>query len=152
MEVGAAITAIKAAIDAARAAKDVHDQAQLDAAISEITKELTNAQSDLLSMIVQQQELVEENRRLREEMAKEARFERYRLVETPMGDFILQLKEEHVTDEEPAHAICTYCSEEGRLSYLSKGSHRYRCSACRRSAWIEPLPKGRSSRTISPGV
>ncbi|GEK71836.1 MULTISPECIES: hypothetical protein [Halomonas] len=60
MEVGAAVTAIKTALDAARAAKDVHSQAQLDAAVSEIMEKLTTVQTDLLSMVVQQQELVEE--------------------------------------------------------------------------------------------
>src|SRR5690554_2511441 len=128
MEIGAAVTAIKSAIDAVKAAKDVHNQAQLDAAISEIMEKLTTAQSDLLMMIVQQQDLVEENKRLKEELAKEARFERYRLERTPLGSHILQLKEEFVTPHNPHHPICPVCREDGRLSHLTKDECMYICS------------------------
>nr|WP_298522550.1 hypothetical protein [uncultured Halomonas sp.] len=79
MEVGAAVTAVKAAIDAAKAAKNVNDQAQMNAAIGEIMEKLATAQSDLVSLLVQQQALVEENRRLREYLGREERFDHYRL-------------------------------------------------------------------------
>lgn len=150
MEVGAAVTAIRAAIEAARSARDVHNQAQLDAAVSEIMRELTAAQSDLLSMIVQQQDLVEENRRLKEELAKEARFEQYRLERTPMGGYIMPLKDEHVTDDREAHAICVVCRENGKATPLTEHKLLYRCPVCKAEAWKEPKPpmKVKRARTI----
>ncbi len=140
MDVGAVITAIKASIDAAKAAKNMHGQAQLDAAISEIMEKLTTAQSALLSMLVQQQDLVQENSRLKEELAKEARFERYRLERTPMGGFILRLKEGYESEDEVAHSICHLCKEAGSRSILTENSYCYECGTCGHRAWKKPRP------------
>ncbi len=115
-------------------------------------EKLASSQTDLVALLAENHELIDENRRLREKLQKTERFERYRLEQTPMGDFILQLKDKHVTDEEPTHAICTYCREEGKLSYLSEGSHRYRCRTCLRSAWIKPVERRPRSRTVRSGI
>ncbi|MBB3230962.1 hypothetical protein [Halomonas stenophila] len=140
MEVGAAVTAVRAAIEAARAAKDVNDQAQFNAAMSEVMEKLATAQSDLVSLLVQQQELVEENRHLKEKLAKEEQFERYRLSKTPMGHFVHTLKEEHVTEDEPAHAICAVCRQDGRLSILQEDEYRYFCQTCKNVAEVKEMP------------
>lgn len=141
MEVGAAVTAIKAALDAAKAAKDVHSQAQLNAAVSEIMEKLNTAQTDLLSMVVQQQELVEENRRLKEALAAEERFERYRLERTPMGGFILRLKDEYESEDEVAHSICHLCREARKRSILSEDEYCYECGSCGHRARKKPRPR-----------
>lgn len=130
MEVGSVVTAIRGALEVARVAKDVNDQAQLNAAMSEVMEKLTTAQSDLLSLLVQQQDLVEENRRLKEALEKEARFDRYRLCKTPLRHFVYMLKEEHVTEDKPGHAICVKCREVGRLSILQDDEYRYYCQSC----------------------
>lgn len=147
MEIGAAVTAIKAAIDAAKAAKDVHSQAQLDAAVSEIMDKLATAQTNLLSMIVQQHDLVEENQRLKEELAIQAQFERYRLSKTPVGHFIYKLKEEYVSEDEPMHAVCVKCREDGRRSILQEDEYGYTCPACKTVADL----KRQSGFAISSG-
>lgn len=152
MGVGAAVTAVRAAMEVAKAAKDINDQAQLNAAMSEVMEKLTTAQSDLLSMIVQQQELAEENRRLKEELAKEEQFEHYRLERTPMGGFILQLKDEHVTQDEPAHAICQLCRDAGKRSILSENDYCYECGICKHRAWKKARPQRyRQRKTIPSG-
>lgn len=143
---------LKAAYEIARAAKEVNDQARLNTAISEIMEQLTSAQFGLFEMQQQHQELIDENRHLMEKLQKEERFERYRLVETPMGDYIRELKEEYVTEDEPAHAICVHCREDGRLSILSNEDLRYRCRHCQRSAWIKPIERQRAGRIVNPGI
>tara|TARA_B100000700_G_scaffold22521_4_gene21871 strand:- start:14634 stop:15074 length:441 start_codon:yes stop_codon:yes gene_type:complete len=132
MEVGTAVVSVRAAIEAAKSAKDVNDPAEINAAMSEVMEKLAIAQSDLVSVIAHQQELAEENRRLRD-----CRFERYRLCKTPMGHFIYKLKEEHVSEDEVAHAICVKCRENGRLSILQEESYAYICPTCDHTADIE---------------
>ncbi|WFE73117.1 hypothetical protein P8S55_08460 [Halomonas sp. M1] len=130
MEIGATVAAIKGALDLARTAKDVNDQAQLSAAMSDIMGKLTSAQSDLLDLLTEHHRLIDENRELKGKLSKEERFEHYRLKETELGGFVLELKDEHVTEDNPKHNICPACREEGKKSVMTKGSVYYTCSTC----------------------
>lgn len=138
MEIGASVTAVKGALDLARSAKDVNDRAQLNAAVSDIMDKLTTAQSGLFEMQHQYQQLIEENQRLQQALEKEARFDRYRKEETPQGDWVLSLKEDFVTPDEPPHSICPLCREEGRYSLMSRNSSTYRCGFCKYVAKYAP--------------
>ncbi|UDM07804.1 hypothetical protein LG409_02565 [Halomonas sp. NyZ770] len=131
MEIGAAVTAVKGALDLARSARDVNDRAQLNAAMSDIMDKLTTAQSDLLELLTEHHRLVDENREMKLKLANEERFDQYRLKETQQGGFVLELKEEYVTEDNPKHAICQLCSQEGRLTPLNKDPQYYHCPRCR---------------------
>ena len=134
MEIGAAVTAVKGALDLARSAKDVNDRAQLNAAMSDIMDKLTTAQSDLLELLTEHHRLIDENRELKGQLSKEERFEQYRLKETERGGFVLELKDEYVTEDNPKHNICPACREEGKKSVMTKGSIYYNCSTCKYGA------------------
>lgn len=130
MEIGAAVTAVKGALDLARTAKDVNDRAQLNAAMSNIMEKLTTAQSDLLDLLTEHHRLIDENRDLKQRLSKEERFDQYRLERTSTGSFVMQLKDEHVSTETPAHVICVRCKEDNRLSVMTEDEYSYRCPAC----------------------
>nr|CDQ33970.1 hypothetical protein BN993_03421 [Virgibacillus halodenitrificans] len=127
MEIGAAVTAVKGALDLARSAKDVNDRAQLNAAMSDIMDKLTTAQSDLLELLTEHHRLIDENRELKGQLSKEERFEQYRLEKTPFGGHVYQLKNEFVDQDNPEHAICAVCKENGRWSPLTKDDAYYIC-------------------------
>ncbi|KHJ49930.1 hypothetical protein PZ78_15675 [Vreelandella venusta] len=131
MDIGATVTAVKGALDLARTAKDVNDRAQLNAAMSDIMDKLTTAQSDLLDLLTEHHRLIDENRDMKQKLANEERFDQYRLKETQQGGFVLELKEEYVTEDNPKHAICQLCSQEGRLTPLNKDPQYYHCPRCR---------------------
>jgi len=118
---------LKTAYELARAAKDVDDKVRVDTAISKIMDQLTAAQFGLFEMQQQYQQLIDENRELREQISKEERFNQYRLKETQQGGFVLELKDEYVTEDNPKHAICQLCSQEGRLTPLNKDPQYYHC-------------------------
>lgn len=144
-------SSVKTAFDLAKSVKDVNDQARANAAIIGIMEKLMDVQSTLNATQIEYQALLEEVTRLQAELDDKQRFEDYRLERTPMGDFILTLKEGCVTDDRPPHSICPRCKEDGRLSVLSESEHRLACRACRFSAGINPLPIRQRSSTIHPG-
>lgn len=132
--IGEAVAAVRGAYALARSAKDITDKVKLDTAVSEVLDALGNAQSALLELQQQHFELIDENRELKAKMSREERFDQYRLKETPQGGFILELKDEYVTGDNPPHNICPVCKEEGKLSVMPKGRNHYSCSACDYSA------------------
>jgi len=140
MEIGAAVTAVKGALELARTAKDVNDRAQLNAAMSDIMDKLTSAQSDLLELLSEHYRLIDENRDLKQRLSKEERFILYRLERTATGDFVMTLKDEYVSTELPAHVICPKCKEDDRLSVMNEAEYWYRCSSCKYVAGIKRQP------------
>ncbi|WP_417835240.1 MULTISPECIES: hypothetical protein [Pseudomonadota] len=151
MEIGAAVAAVKGALDLARTAKDVNNQAQLNAAMSDIMDKLTTAQSDLLELLTEHHRLVDENREMQLRLSQEARFDQYRMERTLQGHFILSLKEDFVSTDNPPHAICHVCREKGTRSILDEAEHLYSCPVCKYIAWkVPPAPARRRSRNVAP--
>ncbi|WP_237673569.1 hypothetical protein [Vreelandella profundi] len=148
MEIGAAVTAVKGALDLARTAKDVNDRAQLNAAMSDIMDKLTTAQSDLLDLLTEHHRLIDENRGMKHELSQKARFEQYRMEKTPKGYFILKLRDEHISDDNPAHAICYLCKEEGKATPMSENSRNFCCPICNYVAWIQDKPPRYTKKRI----
>ena len=145
-------TGLKTAYEIARSAKDVNDQAKLNSAIADIMDQLTSAQFSLFDMQQQHQALIDENRKLKEEIAKKERFKRYRLEATPFGGYIFRLIPELAEGGEPDHAICPKCKEEDKLSLLSRNAINYFCQSCEYVAFFkkpEPRPR-RGSRVVKP--
>lgn len=153
MDIGATVTAVKGALDLARTAKDVNDRAQLNVAMSDIMDKLTTAQSDLLDLLTEHHRLIDENRDMKQKLSQEARFEQYRLEKTPKGYFVLKLKDEYVNDENPSHAICYLCKEQGKVTPMSEHSRSYACPTCKYVAWLEDQPpRFKKQRVVHSGV
>ncbi|WP_136254171.1 hypothetical protein [Onishia niordana] len=136
-------TGLKAAYEIARSAKDVNDQAKLNSAIAEIMEQLTSAQFSLFEMQQQHQELIDENRQLKDQLEKAARFDKYQLQQTSTGDYVLVLKEEFAVDGTPKHAICPVCKEDERLAVMTEAEYWYRCSSCKYLAGKKKQPPPR---------
>ncbi|MEA3251839.1 MAG: hypothetical protein U9Q35_09770 [Pseudomonadota bacterium] len=119
----ALFSSIRTTIDIARSAKDVSDQARVDAAMTEITQKLMEIQQ-------QNQSLFDENKRLKDKIENDKRFDRYRLEKTEGGEFILGVRSECLGEGEPLHFICFKCREDGFLSPLSESKEFYRCDRC----------------------
>jgi len=132
-----AVAAVKVAYGIARSAKDITDKVKLDTAVSDVLDALGGAQTALLELQQQHFDLIDENRRLKEIISKDERFEQYRLERTAIGDFVMSLKDEHVTEDQPAHVICIRCKESGRVSVMNEDKYWYRCSSCDYMAAIQ---------------
>ncbi|WP_404472095.1 hypothetical protein LG301_15725 [Vreelandella venusta] len=141
MEIGAAVTAVKGALDLARNAKDVNDRAQLNAAMSDIMGKLTTAQSDLLDLLSEHYRLLDENRDLKQKLTKEERFEKYQMEKTAQGHFVMKLKDEFISDGNPPHAICHLCKDSGKFTIMDEGKGYYVCPACNYIARLNPAPR-----------
>ena len=151
MEIGAAVTAVKGALELARTAKNVNDRAQLNAAMSDIMDKLTTAKSEILELLTENQRLLEDNGELRQQLRKEERFNQYLMERTSQGYYILSLKEEFVSTNTPPHAICHVCREKGIKSILNELEDRYSCPVCNYIAWkVPPAPARRRSRNVVP--
>lgn len=122
---------LKAAYEIARSAKDVNDQARLNTAIIEIMEQLTSAQFGLFEMQQQHQQLLDENRELRSLLERQQRFDKYRMERTALGYIVLPLKDQYVSSDCPAHAICPRCKEDDRLSPMKEDQYRYLCISCK---------------------
>ena len=131
---------LKAAYEIARSAKDVNDQARLNTAIIEIMEQLTSAQFGLFEMQQQHQRLLDENRELKSLLEHQQRFDKYRLERTAVGDLVMPLKDEFISSDEPAHAICPACKEDQRVSVMTEDEYWYRCSSCKYIAGKKKRP------------
>lgn len=147
--IGEAVTAVRGAYAIARSAKDITDKVKLDTAVSEVLDALGNAQSALLELQQQHFELIDENRELKLKVSKEERFDQYRMEKTPVGYFILNLKEEFVNVDNPSHAICHVCREKGIKSILNEAEAFYSCPNCKYMAW-KVAPAKKRSRNVVP--
>jgi len=154
IDFAALISSTKAALDMAKSAKDVSDQHQAHAAVIGVMEQLAEVHSKLADTQAEYQSLLEEVERLRGELDNKARFDDYRMEKTPMGGYILPLRDEYVTDDRPPHAICHPCKEDGRLSVLTETEYRYVCPSCQYTAGKKPSPRfnrRRGARVVHPG-
>ncbi|MDR5857963.1 hypothetical protein FZZ93_02355 [Halomonas eurihalina] len=142
-------TGLRTAYEIARSAKDVNDQARLNSAVADIMEQLTTAQFSLFELQQQHQQLLDENKALRDQIESDRRFSQYRLEQTPAGSYIMPLRDEYVSEEFPQHSICHVCREKGTLSILSEYPNLYICPSCEYKAW-KARPQKRSSRVIGP--
>lgn len=147
-EVGALVSTIKATVELAKSAKDVNDQAQINAAISDIMERLMAVQSELFSKQQDNQELIEEVKSLKAQIENNRRFEQYRLEKTPMGYYFMPLRDDFVTSDQPHHSICHVCREKGIRSILTEQDNAYTCPSCKYIAWKVSPPKRRSRNVV----
>lgn len=144
---------LKTTLDLAKAAKDVNDQTRVNVAIAGIMDQLMSVQADLASTQTEYQALLEEVSRLKAALDNEERFQDYRMEKTPMGGYVMPLRDECATDDRPPHAICPQCREDSRLSVMTETEYRYVCPSCQYTAGKKPSQRfnRRRGRVIHPG-
>ncbi|WP_053857100.1 hypothetical protein [Halomonas sp. A3H3] len=96
LDITALATSIKSTFDLAKSAKDVNDQARANAAIIGIMQQLMEVQSTLNSTQIENRELLEQVAKLQSKLNDNKRFDDYRMERTPMGGYILTLKEKGI--------------------------------------------------------
>ncbi|OJA04424.1 hypothetical protein [Halomonas sp. QHL1] len=145
VEVGALVSSIKATVELAKSAKDVNDQAKLNAAVSDIMEKLVAMQSELFAKQQENHTLFEEVKQLKEKIEKDKRFDQYQLEKTALGGYVLTLCDSNSSENHPKHSICPSCREDGRLSILEEGTYSFNCQVCKYTAKIRQVPPIRVS-------
>jgi hypothetical protein len=114
-------TSLRSAVEITKAMKDIHDANLIQTKVFELTREILSAQTCALDANTAQTALLEENRGLRDKVAKletwQAEKTRYQLTEVGEGLTAYTLKPglEH---GEPKHVICANCFQDGIKSVL----------------------------------
>ena len=131
LEIVSAFGAVKSALEIAKTAKDTTDEFKISTAMSEIMDKLTSAQSALLEMQLEHQNLINENQELRKKLSQEAQFDKYSLKRTSSGGVVWQIKNDIAEYEGIIeHAICPKCRVESRLMPLDYYVTHYQCRYC----------------------
>jgi hypothetical protein len=128
--IAGAYSGVKAATDITQSMLRLKTDAEVTTKVIELNGVLIELQQKLFEAQEVQFKLMEENRALRTAQQKESRFDDYRLIKTALGAFILQLKDEKVSEDRPIHHICSVCAEKDILSVLNQGPYQYTCPAC----------------------
>jgi len=122
-EIAAALAALKAASDIAKALMGLHDSAIINAKVIELQGEIMSAQQSTLAAQEAQSTLAERERNLEKEVADLKAWgterEKYKLKDLRSGVFAYALKEE-AGAAEPAHLLCSNCYQDWRKSILQK--------------------------------
>lgn len=136
------IASLKFAGDVAKSLLELKTLTDVQGKVIELQSAILSAQSSALSANAEQSAMVEEIRRLKEEIASvkawESEKQRYKLTnpwEEEGGGVAYALKKS-MANSEPAHLICTKCYEDGRKSILNpfkndKGFIVYGCPICK---------------------
>lgn len=122
-KIGEAIISLKGAAKPAEGRSD----AEIEAAIAQVTLAVDNARSKNLLLDAQVALLAE---RVRKANEAQAQLDRYQLWETPTGHLVYRLRDAQKADD-PAHFICPNCYEDGRRSVLQGDWRRKKCQTCK---------------------
>lgn len=95
-------------------------------AIANLKLEVANARETNALLVTALREVSEE---LAKAQARQTDFDRYELVQTTFGHFVLALKED-ADGGEPMHYICPTCAEKGEKSVLQGGGKVLECYPC----------------------
>jgi hypothetical protein len=129
------ITGLKTAADIAKSLMELKSISDVQAKVIELQTAILSAQSSALSANADQSAMVDELRKLKEEITRikawEAQKQRYKLVAPWSGGVAYALRQS-MSNSEPPHLICTNCYESGRKSILNpiSDSHAYVSYAC----------------------
>jgi hypothetical protein len=116
-------TSIRAAVEIAKAMKDLDSAIALQTKTFELTREIMTAQSYAMETMAAQTMLLERVRELEEEKANleawKTEKQRYELKKIQTGVTVYALKAGMENGEEP-HYICTNCYQHGHKSVLQR--------------------------------
>ena len=146
----ATLSGLKAAGEIAKGILALKSMTEVQGKVIELQSAILSAQSTALSAMGEHQVVLDENRKLKEELERVAAWSqqkrRYRLVSPWEGGLVYALRSQE-NHGEPAHWICTKCYEDGRRSILNPIHRpaewvRYACPICKSeviSPWKSPV-------------
>lgn len=129
------IASLKFAGDVAKSLLELKTLGDVQGKVIELQSAILSAQSSALSANAEQSAMVEEVRKLKEEIASvkawESQKQRYKLTNPWSGGVAYALKEA-MANGEPPHLLCTKCYEDGKKSILnpSKDANGFEIFAC----------------------
>ena len=133
------ISGLKLAGDIAKGLLELKSLSDVQGKVIELQSAILSAQSSALSANADQSAMVNEIRRLKEEIACvkawETQKQRYQLTQFRSGPGVVYSLKESMSNSEPPHWICTKCYEDGRKSILnprlnSDKFYSYCCPRC----------------------
>lgn len=139
MEVGTALTSLKAAIDIAKVAKNFNSQTEINLAITDILDELLNAKEASLNDKERIERLSARVTELQKQLAKKEDWQsekkRYILTKSDYGAYTYNLNADHA-DGEVEHRLCATCFENEKKSILhtkmkARGGETVFCQTCK---------------------
>lgn len=151
-EISSAITSAKTALDIAKAAHGLSNYNELVAAVSEVNAKLLDATAVALASQEKQSALMEEVRRLREEVEnfqswnEVAREYRLQAVGVEKAHFA-QVYQPSGPSAQARHWACAKCFQDRKLYVLSASNRfTYECPSCESN--ISPIIRGGSLAPI----
>jgi hypothetical protein len=150
-DITTAVTTALASIKTAGELVNLVLQTKVNAAVTEKAREFQSAiislQSAILSIQAQNQELLVENGRLKQELINaenwEAEAAKYELKQVSTGAFVYAVKPDQAGTG-PTHWLCTQCYENKQKSILQRGDaletsgHTYSCNNCKLRIFAYP--------------
>jgi hypothetical protein len=136
-----AISGLKTAADITTAIVKAKNSVEINAKAIELQGIILSSQSDAFNAQIAQMTLLEENRKLKDQLVDLEAFkrdmERYRLASPWSGSAVYALKEV-VSDGEPPHYLCANCNQAKRksipcITHNSNAFAAYTCPNCKAS-------------------
>lgn len=133
------IASLKFAGDVAKSLLELKTLGDVQGKVIELQSAILSAQGSALSANAEQSAMVEEIRKLKEEIASvkawQSEKQRYKLTNQWDGGGVAYALKETMANGEPPHVICTKCYEDGRKSILNpsrnvRGFLDYVCPIC----------------------
>lgn len=149
MEIAAALSGIKGALELASAAVDARDSAKAKTAISDVTSRFMDAQIRLVEMterlLLLQTQLATANQQLEEAKRRLAEREQYVLHEITRGTFAYRFQPSDAAGTQgsvPTHYLCQPCFDKGVKSVLNRIESAYMgllqiCPTCKHEISID---------------
>jgi hypothetical protein len=122
------LTALKTALDMAKALKDINDATLRNAAVIELQEKILSAQEAQFALKRRVDEL---ERQLSETQKRNNQLARYEFKNYGDGSFAYELKASEAYSE-PSHRVCANCYQDGHISILqfsnqSEGQDWFNC-------------------------
>ena len=124
MDLDTTLGLIKSCLDNVSAIKSLFTREQEPDEINLIQRQLVETSSQLIQIQKNQMALLQENAKLQQALKEKEQWEneskRYELYKARTGDLVYVLKQDEANNQ-PIHAICTQCYENGIKSILQRG-------------------------------
>jgi hypothetical protein len=154
-EATAALGALKALTEMAKAVIDAKSESDRLAAVAKLQSALIDVQQNTLALQANaaelQDELIKLRRKNTELQAAKSDLDRYTQVQfQSTGAMVYELKEERVNPGELPHYLCPSCFVKSRKSILQKSGRHLICTECKSSFPTAPprqLNRVRTRRT-----
>lgn len=147
MDLDATLAIISNCLDNVSVIKSLFTREQEPDEINLIQRQLVETSSQLIHIQKNHMALLQENGKLQQALKEKEQWEseskRYKLYRARTGDLIYVLKQDEANNQ-PIHAICTQCYENGVKSILQRGHSSARgsigptlnCNRCNKQACI----------------